>query len=114
MAAAQAGFRIERRFLEPLQVPALDEKDVIDECADGAEPRAGLHFDIHRVGVFDEPPPPLVALFLRVAEELREFERHGYFSTSAGSTIVSGPRFIPLMPASIVLRSPTITTANLS
>ena len=39
---------------------------------DGREPAAGLHLDFQRLGVRHEPRAPLVALFLRVAQQLVE------------------------------------------
>src|SRR3954465_5787586 len=41
--AAQPGLRVERRAAEALQVPALDEKDVIDQRSDGGIASTRLH-----------------------------------------------------------------------
>ena len=49
--------------LQPLQVPALDEKDVVDQLADGREAAARLHGGVDRGRDGDEPAAPLVALF---------------------------------------------------
>jgi hypothetical protein len=66
---AQTRGRVDRRIAQALQVPALDQEDVIDEGAHGREPPPGLHFDLQRFRVRDKPRPPLVALFLRVTHQ---------------------------------------------
>ena len=49
-------------------MPPLDEKDMIDQLADGWQPAAGLQRDLHGVGMRLQPSPPLLALVVGVTQ----------------------------------------------
>jgi hypothetical protein len=101
---------------QPLEMPALDEEDVIDQLANRRETAARLYCHLECRRVLAEPASPFFALAVRVPHQFVEGDRqrHRYFITSDASTTFSGPRFSAAIPGSIVFLSPTITTANFS
>ena len=64
--------------MQPLQVPTLDEKDVVDQLADGLMALAGLDGGFEGGRVRGEPPPPLVPFLGGVLQQLvdRQLEEH--------------------------------------
>ena len=96
----------------------FDQEHMIDQLADRAVAVARLDRQVHRFGMEEQPSAPLVPLGIGIADQLFEgqCERHGatYFMTSSIVTVDTGPRFNARTPGSIVFRSPTTTTANLS
>src|SRR5690348_9169286 len=92
----------------------LDQEDVVEQCGRRREASTSLERQLHPRRVQREPGHPLVALEIRVVQQL--LERHGNAhspSASAALISVTAPSFSPRTPASIALRSPTTTTANL-
>src|SRR5512138_3481343 len=92
---------------------SLDPEDVIDEAVHGREPSAILKRQRQPRRIRLEPRSPLAALVSEIGHQTIEFDGNTHCPIpSLTDSIRTGARFSARMPASMVLRSPTTTTAK--
>src|SRR5262245_48491901 len=94
-------------------MPPFDPEDVIDEAVDRREASSRLKRDLQSRGVGVEPCAPLASLVMDVVHQPIEIHWNAHCPiASSTETTRTGARFSARMPGSIVLRSPTTTTAK--